>query len=56
MSNEAVQAILAVQKIESDISGRKGLGDEWDQIDDETREEIRTGWQNIILNAIQGAK
>lgn len=31
-----------------DLEGRKGLGDEWDQIDDEVQEEIKQRWVNIV--------
>ena len=31
-----------------DISERKGIGDEWWQIDDETQQEIKDSWVNII--------
>lgn len=38
----------AVAAIERDLRKRKGLGNEWDEIDDETREEIRMIWGGII--------
>ncbi len=38
-----------VKKILSDLSGRKGLGDEWDSIDEEIQEEIAETWEAIVL-------
>jgi hypothetical protein len=37
-----------VRLIESDISDRSGLGDEWTNIDDDTRAEILDKWAGII--------
>ena len=50
MSNNNIRAFAAkcVEVIERDLSGRKGLGNEWEQIDDETRDEIRERWRTII--------
>ena len=47
----------AVTDIIEDISGRKGIGDEWEQIDAETQWEIMHVWAGIIrkrLTAIAG--
>lgn len=55
MNEATVRAIVAVQKIEADLSDRRGLGQEWDQIDEDIKEEIRAKWQSIILSAIHGA-
>ncbi len=38
-----------VSKIEEDFTDRRGLRQEWDQIDDETKGEIREAWIEIIL-------
>lgn len=38
------RAETIVDAIIADLSGRKGLGDEWDVIDDEIRAEIRAEW------------
>ena len=38
----------AVDDIIEDISGRKGIGNEWEQIDDDTQDEIVTNWVNIV--------
>ena len=41
----------AVANILLDLSDRKGLGGEWDLIDDEIQEEIRKEWCVIIKAA-----
>ena len=40
---------IAVLAIIEDLEGRKGLGDEWDQIDDETKREIFETWVHILM-------
>lgn len=42
---------LAVAAIETDISDRRGLKHEWDEIDDEVKDEIRSMWAEIIKQA-----
>lgn len=37
-----------VAAIELDITDRRGLRQEWDQIDDSTKNEIREAWAKII--------
>lgn len=39
------------ERIVRDLSSRKGLGDEWDQIDPEVQEEIIDLWARIIEGA-----
>ncbi len=41
-------AELAVEAIIDDLSGRKGIGDEWDQIDPDIQDEIIEEWQEHI--------
>lgn len=43
-----VPASKIVDAIIEDLSGRKGLGDEWDQIDDDVKEQIREKWTRIM--------
>lgn len=43
--DKAVNIALA---IETDICDRAGLGNGWDEIDDDIRQEIREEWQQII--------
>jgi hypothetical protein len=38
----------ALFRIVSDITGRSGLGNEWEQIDEEIQEEIMAEWLEII--------
>lgn len=42
----------AVAAIETDIERRKGLGNEWEEIPDEVRADIRTRWVAFIVEAI----
>lgn len=37
-----------IDVIIDDISGRKGIGDEWYQIDDDIQEEIKATWREKI--------
>ena len=51
VSNERVKSI--VNAIEADIQGRKGLGNYFDEIDDDIQAEIRESWENIIVSGIE---
>jgi hypothetical protein len=48
MSDIAGVARKIVAAIEYDLSDRRGLGQEWDRIDDDVRREIRRTWAKII--------
>jgi hypothetical protein len=37
-----------VEKIEADFTDRRGLRQEWDNIDEQTKSEIRATWMDII--------
>lgn len=39
--------------IVSDISDRRGLSDEWDQIDDDVKEDIIESWTQMIVTHIE---
>ncbi len=41
-----------VAEILKDLRGRKGLGDEWDQIDDEIQQEIVGRWAEIAISCL----
>lgn len=41
-----------VDKIIDDLSGRKGIGDEWDMVDQEIKDEIRKEWADIIAKGL----
>jgi len=41
-----------VKAIINDISGRSGIGDEWGQIDDSTKTDIRLEWTEAIKDLI----
>jgi hypothetical protein len=45
-----------VDEIADDLSGRKGLGNEWDEIDEETQAEIGQVWEGIIRSAQSQAR
>jgi hypothetical protein len=49
MDARTIAAKLAVEDIVKDLSDRKGLDNEWDQIDDDIKDEIKTHWIDIIL-------
>jgi len=44
-----VKARAAVDKIIADLSDRRGLRQEWDQIDEQVRDEIKTAWRDILI-------
>ncbi len=48
------KAIESVQKIVEDIKDRRGLRQEWSQIDDDLKNKIKTKWTMIILNKFNG--
>lgn len=37
-----------IEALINDLSDRSGLGDEWDQIDEETEQEIKKEWLAIV--------
>ena len=41
-----------VDEIAADILDRKGLGDEFGQIDEVVRDEIREAWMEIVKNVL----
>jgi hypothetical protein len=41
-------AKLAVKKILADLTDRRGLRQEWDQLDTEIRAEIRKEWEALV--------
>jgi hypothetical protein len=42
----------AVSGLEADISDRRGLKREWEQIDADVKQEIRATWKTIIATAM----
>lgn len=52
MDRKTVAASIAVDKIIDDLSDRKGLRHEWEQIDEDIQEEIKDQWRLIVLNAM----
>ncbi len=52
--DDAVEnTVLAIIK---DISGRKGLGDEWDNIDGDVQAEIQQAWEEVVNAHLRGAR
>ena len=47
MNKEKAEAI--VKNIIADIEDRRGLGNEWEMIDEEIQDEIKDQWIGIIL-------
>lgn len=45
-----------IDSIENDIEDRNGIGDEWDEIDTDIKEEIKQEWKEIINNNFKKAK
>lgn len=43
------------KKIEEDICDRRGIGDEYEQIDDKTRGLIRKDWTKIIMEELMNS-
>ena len=49
-SRKTQKAKEIVEEIIEDLTDRKGLRHQWESIDQETREEIKSVWENIIFN------
>jgi hypothetical protein len=49
MDDAAIERI--VQGVVAYLSDRRGLRQQWDQIDEETKEEILEAWRQIIRDA-----
>lgn len=45
---DRTMADTIVNRIVNDLQDRRGLGGEWQSIDDEIRREIRESWRTII--------
>ncbi len=50
-SMEKIQAEKIVDGIIEDFTDRRGLRQEWEQIDEETQQEIRDTWIKIVLSS-----
>ena len=48
MSEKREKAREIAESIASDIKGRRGIGNEWEMIDDVIQEEIIDAWMAII--------
>lgn len=55
--SEAIDAMAsaAVLAIVADLTNRRGLRQEWDEIDDEVREEILEKWKQAIVTAARAS-
>lgn len=47
------RAKRAVKALIADLSDRRGLRQEWEQIDDDIRKEIRATWEGIFEQAMR---
>ncbi len=56
MSNMRDVAANIVATIIGDLTGRKGLGDEWDVIDEDLQNEIREKWRESIETILRRYK
>ena len=43
------KSFLAVEEIIGDLTDRKGLQNIWEEIDEETQDDIKSRWQEIIM-------
>lgn len=43
------QAVKIVEKIIDDLISRRGIGDEYEQCDEDVQEEIHDSWVEIVL-------
>lgn len=51
--SNAEKARRIVNCIIEDIKGRSGIGNEWEEIDEETRQEIALEWKDIVLGVLE---
>lgn len=51
-----IKAVRAVKQIVADLSGRKGIGDEWEQIDPTIQREIIAAWIDLVHGRPYGRK
>ncbi len=54
MNDVRLRAATVVAEIVDDLYDRQGLGDEWDQITDDVRDEIIDTWRSIVAKALRG--
>ena len=45
-----------IHRIIQDLEGRKGIGDEWDRIDQNIQQEIKNKWVELTENIINNDK
>lgn len=45
-----------INRIIKDIKGRKGIGNEWEMIDEDIVNEIKEKWENIIIEELMKNK
>lgn len=41
---------VIIFEIVRDLKNRKGIGDEWDELDEDIQNEIMTHWHEILIN------
>lgn len=55
-SGEVKAVAEAVERIISDITDRRGLGDAWEEIDEKTQREISRTWTGIVVSRLTAYK
>ncbi len=53
--SKARMAAKIVSGIERDMTGRRGLRHQWDQVDEEIKDEVRAVWRGIVIVALDEA-
>lgn len=56
MREDRWTAIQIVDEITADILDRSGIGNEMERVDDETRDEIRKTWIEVVVKALSAAR
>jgi hypothetical protein len=55
MNRDAIAKEI-VEKIVEDITDRAGIGNEWEQIDEDIQKDIIDEWMVIICNILDGGR
>jgi len=50
LTNDIASYREAAEAIVKDLESRKGIGDEWNDLDDDIRDEIIEKWSDILMD------
>jgi len=50
LTNDIASYREAAEAIIKDLESRKGIGDEWNDLDDDIRDEIIEKWSDILMD------